>query len=210
MITARTFLTTIVATGVALGLVACGGGSSRPHIAAAPTAATTASGANQPLARFILAVHEEPGFAIGPPIFPRTVTIYASTLPRPAADAARLRNEGFIAAVYEQLFSANGAGESGVQEFSSHRAALSEQAAELGNGAAKNPRFAIRPFAVAGVPGARASTVSGTSVQAANVSWVEGSCHLTLAEEGSSAASLARAETTAVEAIDRGTGGNCR
>jgi len=209
MITARTFLIPIVATGVALGLMACGGGSSRPHITAVPTAATTPSSANQPLARFILATHEEPGFTTGPPIFPRTATIYASTLPRPKADAARLRDEGFIAAVYEQLFSAGGGGESGVQEFSSHRAALGEQAAEFSYGAAKNPGFAIRPFAVAGVPGARGFTVSGTSVQAANVSWVEGRCHLTLAEEGSSAASLARAETTAVQAIDRGTGGNC-
>jgi hypothetical protein len=173
-----------------------------------------------PLQRFIVKRGEETGFRPqGKPHLFRTARSWLAyggdTGAQLATDTARLRLEGFVQALVQNLSDDNGTpdnsgGLSLVVRLGSPGAAKAEQGVELAQDIAGQGLARIHRFKVAGVPHARGFTViiPGAPGSAANAMFTEGSCLLLLGDAipGTNPAPPVEA---GVKAIYRRTNGRC-
>ena len=158
---------------------------------------------------------EEPGFRPGaaPGALPRKretitgVNAFAKLNHLPAADARRLRSEGFVEFTVEPIRGPRTAGLSNVALYKTAKGARHSKAHDLRADVirALGPVGTLRFFTVSGVPGARGWTASKPHV--ANVSWVQGRCYLTVGNQGPGPYPAALGK--AVRAIYKRTNGRC-
>lgn len=148
------------------------------------------------LAPYVVRAGEEAGFsAIGAPTFTSSAAAWTAGDPTAAADAKRLRGEGFRGALTENTAGVDGtAGVSWVIELASPAAAKSEEQAQLKDIAAQSPSPVTR-FTIKQLPTSAGFTSRGnskTQVDAsetpadevdANVLFVEGSCVLLVGDQ---------------------------
>jgi hypothetical protein len=170
---------------VAVALAGCGGGSDKASTKTSTTArpgkATIPSdtpAAARALGTRVLAADELPGFA--PQTFSPTTSAadWAAVEVRPpqvAKETARLKRQGFIAGLSEQLSATNGdeaqTGLSLVERFPSARAAAIEVAAQLRRSKASGT---FKAFSLTGIPGARGFDLSGRNGAGHNVAFADG------------------------------------
>jgi len=175
------------------------------------------AGAAVSLTRFIARAGEEPGFVPhGRPQTSSTASAWVAGEPRGQrkADSARLRREGFVRAVAQQMTylpnPRNGGGLSWVMELGSSNAALAEQRVQLRQTIAAQGKVKIRRFSIPGVPGAKGftATLPGQPGGAANALFTEGRCLLLIGDSVPDA-NLAGPVKAGVRAIYRRTGGRC-
>jgi len=145
--------------------------------AGAPQSVSSAS-----LARYVLRAGEETGYSpSGAPTFTRSAASWATGNPNAAADAKRLREEGFSAALTQHTTGPNSTGGvSGVIVLASPAAAAAEERAQLKEDVAQNSP--VTRFTIKQLPTSEGFTAKGTSA-VANVLFVEGSCVLTVGDE---------------------------
>lgn len=120
---------------------------------------------------------EETGYSpSGAPTFTRSAASWATGNPNAAADAKRLRGEGFRAALNQHTTGSNSTGGvSFVIALASPAAAAAEERAELKEGVAENSR--VTRFTIKQLPTSEGFAAKGT-YSVANVLFVEGSCVL--------------------------------
>lgn len=155
---------------VALGVMAAGWGGGS---AVAGQSVSSAS-----LAPYVVRAGEETGYSpSGAPTFTSSAASWTKGNPRAAADAKRLRGEGFRGALSQQTTGPNSTGGiSFVTVLASPAAAASEEQAEFKEDVAENSpvtRFTIKQLSTSeGFAGKETSRAFG------NVLFVEGSCVL--------------------------------
>lgn len=149
------------------------------------------------LAPYIVREGEEAGFsAIGAPTFISSAAAWTAGDPTAAADAKRLRGEGFRGGLTENTAGVNGAaGVSWVIELASPAAAKSEEQAQLKEDIATQRPSPVTRFTIKQLPTSAGFTSRGnsrTEVNAgetpvaevdANVLFVEGSCVLLVGDQ---------------------------
>jgi hypothetical protein len=149
------------------------------------------------LAPYVVRAGEEAGFsAIGAPTFTGSAAAWTAGDPTAAADAKRLRGEGFRGALTENTAGVNGtAGVSWVVELASPAAAKSEEQAQLKEDIAAQSPSPVTRFTIKQLPTSAGFTGRGnssTEVNAsetpadevdANVLFVEGSCVLLVGDQ---------------------------
>jgi hypothetical protein len=161
---------------VALGASGCGGSGTKPSTstpAAAATPPTTSTGGQSSASGVFAARNLDasafPGFQRGAPSTATGATAWVSAEMLPAGQAAkevaRLQRLGFVAGLSQHLMD-NASSHEGllvVEQFGSPTAARAETAAQYKKQTAPMAGGGVTPFAVPGVPGARA--YKGTSSQ---------------------------------------------
>jgi hypothetical protein len=166
------------------------------------------------LTRFLVRAGEEPGFTPGRPHVAGSLRAYVRYLKsfgppkQVAADAKRLKAEGFVAAAWEHTTNnpESGVGQSYVREF----------ATSIGAGHERAFIVHVMPghtkFGVTGIPGAygRKGKVFGDE-RYANLVWRQGRCTLSVGESffPRTTAAPTRPLIAAAQAIYRRTGGTC-
>jgi len=127
--------------------------------------------------RYVVRAGEETGYSpSGAPTFNSSAAAWAKGNPKAAADAKRLRGEGFRAALTEHTTGPNGTGGvSWVIALASPTAAKSEEQAKLTEDIAQNSP--VRRFTIKQLPTSEGFAAKGT-VAVANVLFVEASCVL--------------------------------
>ncbi|MGN6171051.1 MAG: hypothetical protein ACTHQQ_23200 [Solirubrobacteraceae bacterium] len=185
-------------------------GSTARSDAAKPARAAT-------LTRFLVRAGEEPGFAPGPPHLAGSLHAYVRYLEgfgppqQVAADAKRLKAEGFVAAAWEHTTGQSafaregGVGQSYVREFATPTGARHESAF-LVLGLPGHTKFGVT-----GIPGAygRKGRVFGDE-SFANLVWRQGRCTLVVGESFFPRETApTRPLIAAARAIYRRTGGTC-
>jgi hypothetical protein len=170
-----------------------------------------------PLDRFIARAGEEPGFVPqGQPQTVSTARAWVAGEPRRQrkADTARLRREGFVRAVSQQMTYTrspnNGGGLSFVVELGSASAARAEQRVQLRQTIAAQGKATISRYTIPGIPGAQGftATLSGQPGGASNALFTEGRC-LLLVGDSVPSGNIGGPVRMAVSAIFRRTGGRC-
>ena len=173
---------------VALAMMLCGWGDASA-VAGQHVSSTS-------LAQYVVQAGEEFGFsAVGAPTFTRSEAAWTAGDPTAAADAKRLRGEGFRGALTENTAGINGtAGVSWVIALASPAAAKVEQRAQLKDIASQSPSPVTR-FTIKQLPTSEGLTSRGKSTTQvdptetpaadvdANVLFVEGSCVLLVGDE---------------------------
>ncbi len=147
-----------------------------------PSAGAGQSVSSASLARYVVQTGEETGYSpSGAPTFTSTAASWATGDPDAAADAKRLRGEGFRAALTQQTTGSDGTGGiSFVIALASPAAAAAEERAQLKEDLAENSpatRFTIKQL-----PTSEGFAAKGT-YSVANVLFVEGSCVLLIGDE---------------------------
>jgi hypothetical protein len=217
---ARLWAATLAA--LAIGIAACGGDGD-DETPPRDAAKGNARGGAPDLARFLMRKGEEPGFRQGalPDAQPRareTITgvpalVKADDLS--AADARRLRREGFISVTFQPIRGPRRtAGVSSVALFATAQGARHNMAHEARPDVIRRFVKKVRRFTVPGVPGARGFTAfkpdfapSDPEGRVGQVYWVQGRCLLSLGNQGPGP--LVGPLSTAVRAIHRRTNGQC-
>jgi len=135
------------------------------------------------LAPYVVRAGEETGYSpSGAPTFTRSAASWTTGNPKAAADAKRLRGEGFRAALTQQTTGPNGTGGvSFVIELASPAAAASEEQAEVKEDIAENSP--VTRFTIKQLPTSEGWTGKDTSGAFGNVMFVEGSCVLLVGDE---------------------------
>jgi hypothetical protein len=183
----RTRLWGAALAALAIGLAACGDDDDE---ATARDAGDEKTQTDAPdLDRFLMRNGEEPGFRRGalPDATPQSggtitgVNAYVKDMQLPAADARRLRSEGFISYRFEPIRGPREtAGITNAAVFKTAEGAKRNLARELRAqvGSVAN----ARRFTVPGIPGSSGWTASEPKV--GNVWWVQGRCVLVLGNQG--------------------------
>jgi hypothetical protein len=177
---------------LAIGLAACGGDDGDESTAPKAANGNASSGARE-LDRFLMRNGEEPGFRQGalPGQVPRSrdtitgVKAFVEEMRLAAADARRLRGEGFISFTAQPIRGPRGtAGITNIALFASAEGARHNMAHELRTDVIRafGPVANLRRFTVPGIPGARGWTASKPRV--GNLWWVQGRCVLVLGNQG--------------------------
>jgi hypothetical protein len=127
-----------------------------------------------PLQQRVLGPSELPGFAInGPPeIVPSAAAWYRVKLSRRFKDSAALKARGFVVGAREQLIGLNARALSVVIEFKNPRGAramASQTIADLRSGS-----YALKRFAVPGIPDAQAAASSTANDKALSIAFADG------------------------------------
>jgi hypothetical protein len=185
------FVVVALATLV-IGIAACGD-DGQDATAARQAANGTASSDARELDRFLMRNGEEPGFRQGalPGQVPRSrqtitgVRAFVKDMRLAAADARRLRGEGFISFTAQPIRGPRGtAGITNVAQFATAEGARHNVAHELRTDVIRafGPVTNLRRFTVPGIPGARGWTASKPRV--GNLWWVQGRCVLVLGNQG--------------------------
>jgi hypothetical protein len=200
---------------LAIGLAACGGDDGDESTALKAANGNASSGARE-LDRFLMRYGEEPGFRQGalPGQVPRSrdtitgVKAFVEEMRLAAADARRLRGEGFISFTAQPIRGPREtAGITNVALFATAEGAKHNMAHELRTDVirAVGPVANLRRFTVPGIPGARGWTASEPHV--GNLWWVQGRCVLVLGNQGPGP--FAGPLSTGARAIYERTNGQC-
>lgn len=158
-------------------------------------------GAAASLAPYVVRAGEEAGFsAIGAPTFTGSAGAWTAGDPAAAADAKRLRREGFRGGLTEYTAGVNdAAGVSWVIELASPSAAKSEEQSQLKEAIAAESPSPVKRFTIKQLPTSAGFTSRGNSKTEvnpsetaaaevdANVLFVEGSCVLLVGDQTGSA-----------------------
>ena len=132
------------------------------------------------LSRFLFKSNEEPGYTVsGRPVISKTPSALLAGGPYTKSQTrsmiTTLKTAGFVKAVQETTTGSNtNVGFSLVMQFSS--AAGAQAAAARFLFLAKTSEAGVKPFSVAGVPGAKGVTVLGAAGGSANAYWSSGDC----------------------------------
>ncbi len=164
-------------------LVACGAGALAGLVLPALCGGVSAGAgavSSSSLSRFLLKSNEMPGYTVGG--HPSTLTTAAGLLEggnlskgQRKSAISTLQKAGFVKAVEQSAKGSNtNEGLSLVMQFSS--AAGAQSAAALFLHIAKTGQAGSKPFNVAGVPGAKGVTVTGSAGGSANAYWSAGNC----------------------------------
>ena len=135
------------------------------------------------LARYVVRAGEETGYSpSGAPTFTRSAASWATGNPNAAADAKRLRGEGFRAALTQHTTGSNSTGGvSFVIALASSAGAAAEERAQLKEDLAENSP--VTRFTIKQLPTSEGFAAKGTNIRVANVLFVEGSCVLLVGDE---------------------------
>jgi hypothetical protein len=182
----------VALTTVVIGIAACGN-DGKDETAARQAANGNASSGARELDRFLMRNGEEPGFRQGalPGQVPRSrqtitgVRAFVKDMRLAAADARRLRGEGFISFTAQPIRGPRGtAGITNVAQFATAEGARRNLAHETRTDVIRafGPVTNLRRFTVPGIPGARGWTASKPRV--GNLWWVQGRCVLVLGNQG--------------------------
>ena len=202
---------TLLAIGTAsLALLGAGCGDDDAEKAANTSQSKTSplQAAESQLTPFLMRDGEEPGFRrVSKPRVLTGVDAFVSDLRLTPADARRLRRDGHISFMAQEITGPRTAGITNVELFKTAEGASHNLAHELRPSVIRSfgPVKGLRFFTVPGVPGARGWSASEPDV--ANAMWVQGRCMFVLGNQGPGR--LTDRLSKGVRAIYERTNGQC-
>jgi hypothetical protein len=131
------------------------------------------------ITRYLATASELPGFDLGDAEVKDSLKAWLAGEPKVERieDAETFRAEGFRKAAFENFTAAKDVvGVSNVIVFSKAKGARKDQRALL------HPIGGVKPFTIAGIPGAKAFSQAAGKADSADIIWVEGRCTLLVGE----------------------------